>query len=235
MQLEFFDVPSPCIGVCVSNVKGYCVGCHRTRDERKDWTYLSSENKQKVIKRCVQRIKRSFNKSIDLDSTFAKAESASFAISKKTQSEIKNLFSDHDDNSLTDELEDISSNTMTALLWIMKNIFLPIFLSCIASLIVDSVKEANDNLNKVKSKDELKSKIRKLNKDYLSDYRAIKASALNIREDKSKKSNIVGILELGSVVEILDDSNNSWIQIMTTDDDKLIGWVYRRYTLPLKK
>jgi predicted Fe-S protein YdhL (DUF1289 family) len=62
MQLEFFDVPSPCIGVCQSNDKGQCLGCFRTRDERQQWINLSSDDKQKVIKRCLQRKKRKENK-----------------------------------------------------------------------------------------------------------------------------------------------------------------------------
>ena len=62
MQLEFFDVPSPCVGICQSNEKGYCLGCMRTRDERQDWIKLDNDTKQKVIKRCVQRKKRQLNK-----------------------------------------------------------------------------------------------------------------------------------------------------------------------------
>ena len=58
MQLEFFDVPSPCIGICQSDDKGQCLGCFRTRDERQSWTTLTSDDKQKVIKRCLQRKKR---------------------------------------------------------------------------------------------------------------------------------------------------------------------------------
>lgn len=34
----------------------------RTRDERKDWITLDSDNKKKVIKRCIQRKKRQQNK-----------------------------------------------------------------------------------------------------------------------------------------------------------------------------
>ncbi len=58
MQLEFFDVPSPCIGICQSDDKGQCSGCFRTRDERLDWISLDSNARQKVIKRCQQRKKR---------------------------------------------------------------------------------------------------------------------------------------------------------------------------------
>ena len=62
MQLEFFDVPSPCVEVCQSNEKGYCLGCMRTRKERKEWSHFDNDNKQKVIKRCIQRKKRQKNK-----------------------------------------------------------------------------------------------------------------------------------------------------------------------------
>ncbi|MBL4909231.1 MAG: DUF1289 domain-containing protein [Alteromonadaceae bacterium] len=58
MQLEFFDVPSPCIGICQSDTKGYCLGCLRTREERQNWINLSNDDKQKVIKRCIQRKRR---------------------------------------------------------------------------------------------------------------------------------------------------------------------------------
>ncbi len=58
MQLEFFDVPSPCVGVCQSDPKGYCLGCMRTRDERQNWITFDTNEKQKVIKRCIQRKKR---------------------------------------------------------------------------------------------------------------------------------------------------------------------------------
>jgi len=61
MQLEFFDIPSPCIGICQSNDKGQCLGCFRTRDERVAWTSYHSDEKQKVIKRCQQRKKRQLN------------------------------------------------------------------------------------------------------------------------------------------------------------------------------
>jgi predicted Fe-S protein YdhL (DUF1289 family) len=58
MQLEFFEVPSPCVGICQSDDKGQCLGCFRTRDERLNWTSLDSDARQKVIKRCQQRKKR---------------------------------------------------------------------------------------------------------------------------------------------------------------------------------
>lgn len=51
-QLEFFDIPSPCINVCQSNEKGYCLGCFRTRDERFYWQQLNDTQKRTVLKNC---------------------------------------------------------------------------------------------------------------------------------------------------------------------------------------
>jgi predicted Fe-S protein YdhL (DUF1289 family) len=62
MQLEFFEVPSPCVSICQSNDKGFCRGCLRTREERLEWKTFDNDHKQKVIKRCVQRKKRQVKK-----------------------------------------------------------------------------------------------------------------------------------------------------------------------------
>lgn len=57
-QLEFFEIPSPCIGVCQVNNKGYCKGCFRSRDERVYWHQVDNAVKQQIINACKQRKKR---------------------------------------------------------------------------------------------------------------------------------------------------------------------------------
>lgn len=57
-QLEFFDVPSPCIGVCQANNRGYCKGCFRSRDERFNWLQFSTGQKREVIRLCQDRKRR---------------------------------------------------------------------------------------------------------------------------------------------------------------------------------
>lgn len=57
-QLEFFDIPSPCIGVCEVNNRGYCKGCLRSRDERLYWLQLAPAQKREVIRLCQQRRQR---------------------------------------------------------------------------------------------------------------------------------------------------------------------------------
>tara|TARA_A200000113_G_scaffold207957_1_gene205928 strand:- start:1384 stop:1662 length:279 start_codon:yes stop_codon:yes gene_type:complete len=59
MQLEFFEIPSPCIGVCESGPKGFCKGCFRSRDERLYWLKVDDATKRQIINVCVKR-KRAF-------------------------------------------------------------------------------------------------------------------------------------------------------------------------------
>ena len=57
-QLEFFDIASPCIGVCQSGPNGFCLGCFRSRDERLHWINLDLEVKSKIVRACGVRRKR---------------------------------------------------------------------------------------------------------------------------------------------------------------------------------
>ncbi|TDF39375.1 DUF1289 domain-containing protein [Alteromonadaceae bacterium M269] len=61
-QLEFFEIPSPCIGVCQSGPKGFCVGCFRSRDERLYWNKLEPEAKRIIIKASAARKRRAMRK-----------------------------------------------------------------------------------------------------------------------------------------------------------------------------
>ncbi len=57
-QLEFFNVPSPCVGVCSVDDKGYCKGCMRKREERFGWLDMTPAQQLHVIKLCRQRYRR---------------------------------------------------------------------------------------------------------------------------------------------------------------------------------
>lgn len=57
-QLEFFEIPSPCIGVCQANEKGFCKGCFRSREERLYWPQVDNMTKRVIIQACVRRKKR---------------------------------------------------------------------------------------------------------------------------------------------------------------------------------
>lgn len=57
-QLELFDISSPCIGICQSDARGYCLGCFRSRDERFRWLGMSDEEKREVLRLCRDRARR---------------------------------------------------------------------------------------------------------------------------------------------------------------------------------
>lgn len=54
-QLEFFAIPSPCIGICEVNNKGYCKGCLRNRNERLYWQSMSDIQKRVVMRLLSER------------------------------------------------------------------------------------------------------------------------------------------------------------------------------------
>ena len=54
-QVELFPVPNPCVGVCQSNAKGYCMGCLRSRVERQKWNDLMPAEKMRVLDLCELR------------------------------------------------------------------------------------------------------------------------------------------------------------------------------------
>lgn len=54
-QLEFFDITSPCRGICQTDARGYCRGCLRSRQERFGWINMNDGQKREVLRLCHQR------------------------------------------------------------------------------------------------------------------------------------------------------------------------------------
>lgn len=54
-QLELLSIENPCINVCQSDKRGYCMGCFRSRDERFNWNSFTPQQKRKVLELCKQR------------------------------------------------------------------------------------------------------------------------------------------------------------------------------------
>ena len=82
-QLEFFQIPSPCIGVCESGPRGYCKGCYRSRDERRYWNECAIEVKRKIIVACAQRKKRHLSRKKDVDKTLPPKQGTLFGNSSE--------------------------------------------------------------------------------------------------------------------------------------------------------
>ena len=60
-QIEIFEIPSPCIGVCTSGPKGFCEGCFRSREERLHWLSID-DNTRKQINDASMRRKKAYLK-----------------------------------------------------------------------------------------------------------------------------------------------------------------------------
>ncbi|MEX6313734.1 DUF1289 domain-containing protein [Providencia manganoxydans] len=58
-QLEFFEIQSPCRGICQTNEQGYCRGCYRSREERFGWLKFTDPQKRNILRLCRQRYMRS--------------------------------------------------------------------------------------------------------------------------------------------------------------------------------
>lgn len=70
----------------------------------------------------------------------------------------------------------------------------------------------------------------------LRSFRVVTATALNVRQDNSTKSTIVGTLHLGDVVEIVE-KKRKWALVRwesTDGNTSMRGWVYSRYLRIIK-
>ncbi|WP_104399423.1 DUF1289 domain-containing protein [Vibrio penaeicida] len=73
-QLEFFNVPSPCVRVCTVDERGYCQGCMRNRQERFDWLNMTPTQQLHVIKLCRQRYRRKMMKQRKEEQTLSRLD-----------------------------------------------------------------------------------------------------------------------------------------------------------------
>lgn len=54
-QIELFDIPNPCIGVCQTAKNGLCIGCLRNRNERQTWYQMDDDAKHHTLKLLAKR------------------------------------------------------------------------------------------------------------------------------------------------------------------------------------
>ncbi|WP_432467382.1 DUF1289 domain-containing protein [Agarivorans sp. Z349TD_8] len=74
-QLEIFDIPNPCRGICQTNSRGLCLGCFRSRQERFAWQTLDSSQQQNILRLSKQRRQRYIRKQRQLLAEQAKQQS----------------------------------------------------------------------------------------------------------------------------------------------------------------
>jgi predicted Fe-S protein YdhL (DUF1289 family) len=62
--MEHANNTNPCVGICVSDDDGMCVGCYRTQDERNHWYIESTEWRVKVLTELPKREEDIFGRDI---------------------------------------------------------------------------------------------------------------------------------------------------------------------------
>lgn len=79
-QPDLFTIPSPCIGICEANNKGYCKGCLRSREERLYWQNMNDDQKHQVMRLLAMRKAKIRKRQLDLREHEEKSSSAQFSL-----------------------------------------------------------------------------------------------------------------------------------------------------------
>lgn len=138
-----------------------------------------------------------------------------------------------------DDFEQLPLSVQSKIFYYLKFTFLTIFLNLISNYIYDQRELLAQSLNMLTQTSEVKSYVRKsqsrYDRDVLSGLRVVAGNNVNLRTQPSMKSDIIVQLDTGTLVEVLDKSNRTWLLIEITDGDEIIqGWISRRYTVYFK-
>lgn len=64
MNDDHANLTNPCVGICVSDETGMCIGCFRTQDERSNWYIESTEWRETVLTDLPKREEDVFGRDI---------------------------------------------------------------------------------------------------------------------------------------------------------------------------
>ena len=85
------------------------------------------------------------------------------------------------------------------------------------------------------AKNFVKKPNKKFDRTALKGFRVITANTLNLRENPGMKSEIITTIPIGTLVEVIDKSDRSWLLVEVEIDGNLeLGWISRRYTAYFK-
>ena len=152
-----------------------------------------------------------------------------FAIDPMVENEIEREYNKGKDFSL------LSGQAKETISYIYHYYFLPVLLSCIATVIMMNAETAQHKFNEANSSTEVRSLTRKpqedVSKELLKGYRVVIADSLRLRAKPSMESEVIVTLPIGKLVNVIDSSNRSWLYVQVEHDDGLIeGWISRRFT-----
>lgn len=149
------------------------------------------------------------------------------------------------DSNLNDEIKSgkdfslYSDKSKKFLVYLYHYYFLPVLLSCLASLIMLDILQAKEELKIIETQQEVRAFTRSphatFDRNSLKGHRFTIVGNLNFRENPSMDSNSIEMLPIGTIVKVIDKSNRSWLLVEIEIDGVLDqGWVLRRYTTYFK-
>ncbi|MDT3778740.1 SH3 domain-containing protein [Nitrospira sp. MA-1] len=129
----------------------------------------------------------------------------------------------------------LPEKTKSILLYLYHTYFLPVLLSCLSAYVMTNAVKAKIETVRVTTPGEARAFVRETNRKFdrsaLKAFRITTANALNFRDNSSMKSEIITTLPVGTLVEVIDKSNRSWLLVEVEIDGELEqGWIFRRYT-----
>ncbi len=140
---------------------------------------------------------------------------------------------------LVNEIRSLKDPILQRILaWLIYPIIVGIVLSVVNPVTDFYIKEALRSGEKRQVvKDVSKAITSKINEEYyLRSFRIVTATSLNVRKSGSRKSDIVGNLYLGDIVEVIEKGRTwSLISWQDSESDALMrGWVFSRYIKVIK-
>lgn len=143
-----------------------------------------------------------------------------------------------DDIFLTLNLSPLPDYLKVITLYLYQKIIEPFAVSYSAAHLY-SVNQAKKGLKEVKTKSNVKSFTRKshtsFDRSLLKGCRVTISESLELKDSPNIDALVIDTLPIGTLLEVLDKSNRSWLLVEIKIDGELEqGWVLRRYTTYFK-
>jgi hypothetical protein len=139
----------------------------------------------------------------------------------------------------TEDFELLPSSVQSKIFYYLKFAFLTICLNIMSNYIYDQRQLLAQSLSELMNITEVKSYVRKSHsmyeKDILKGFRVVAGNNVNLRTNPSMKSDIILRLNTGTLLEVLDKSNRTWLFVEIEDGDEVVqGWISRKYAVYFK-
>jgi len=142
----------------------------------------------------------------------------------------------NDEVSSVTDFNQLSDKTKSIFIYLYHYYVLPVVLSFFVSYVVmNTATEAKVELKSISSPTEVRSFARnakiKFDRVALAAFRVTTANSLKLRKSPNMSAETINYLPLGTLIEVIDKSNRSWLFVeVELDGEFTQGWVSRKYT-----